>query len=175
MVNFQPTLENELIRLRALLESDYEELYQCASDPLIWEIHPNKFRYKREVFDVYFQEAIAGKMAFAIEDVKTRKIIGSTRLYNYFPEKKSIAIGYTFLTRQYWGGIYNQAMKKLLTEYAFQFSDEIILHIGAKNIRSQKATEKLGALKIAEENIPSQDESNTLNFVYQLKKSLSNL
>lgn len=170
MINLQPTLENELLRLRPLMESDYEELYQCASDPLIWELHPNKNRYKREVFDVYFQEAIEGKMAFAVIDLKTNKIIGSTRFYDYKPEQKSIAIGYTFLIRNYWGGLYNKSMKGLLIDYAFQFSDEIILHIGANNFRSQKATEKLGAVKIVEELIPFPGEANALNFVYQLKK-----
>ncbi len=170
MINLQPTLENELLRLRPLMESDYEELYQCASDPLIWELHPNKNRYKREVFEVYFQEAIEGKMAFAVIDLKTNKIIGSTRFYDFKPEQKSIAIGYTFLTRNYWGGLYNKSMKGLLTDFAFQYFDEIILHIGANNFRSQKATEKLGAVKIAEELIPFPGDANALNFVYQLKK-----
>jgi RimJ/RimL family protein N-acetyltransferase len=170
VINLQPTLENELLRLRPLMESDYEELYQCASDPLIWELHPNKNRYKREVFEVYFQEAIEGKMAFAVIDLKTNKIIGSTRFYDFKPEQKSIAIGYTFLTRNYWGGLYNKSMKGLLTDFAFQYFDEIILHIGANNFRSQKATEKLGAVKIAEELIPFPGDANALNFVYQLKK-----
>jgi hypothetical protein len=43
-------LSNEKVRLQLLVENDFEALYQVASDPLIWEQHPNKERYKREVF-----------------------------------------------------------------------------------------------------------------------------
>ena len=43
-------LQNELIKLVPLHENDFEELYEVASDPLVWEQHPNKLRYQREVF-----------------------------------------------------------------------------------------------------------------------------
>ena len=50
IINLQPVLENEIIRLQPLQQDDFERLYAVASDPLIWEQHPNKDRYKREVF-----------------------------------------------------------------------------------------------------------------------------
>ena len=54
MMNLQPTLENENVKLVPLQETDFERLYDVASDPLIWEQHPNKDRYKREIFQTFF-------------------------------------------------------------------------------------------------------------------------
>jgi RimJ/RimL family protein N-acetyltransferase len=55
-------------------------------------------------------------------------------------------------------------------DYAFQFVDKVILHIGATNFRSQKATEKLGAVKIAELEVAYYGEPLKWNFVYQADK-----
>ena len=49
-MNLQPTLQNDLIILRPLRENDFEALYEVAKDPLIWEQHPSRERYKREVY-----------------------------------------------------------------------------------------------------------------------------
>ena len=40
----QPTLENIEVKLLPLQESDFERLYEVASDPLVWAQHPNKNR-----------------------------------------------------------------------------------------------------------------------------------
>src|SRR5688500_6410043 len=122
-MNIQQPLENDLIRLIPLSETDFESLYAVASDPLVWEQHPNKDRYKREVFEKFFEGAMASKGAFKVMDVQTGNVIGSTRFYNYTPETKTILIGYSFLAKSYWGGRYNPAMKKLMMDYAFRFVD----------------------------------------------------
>jgi RimJ/RimL family protein N-acetyltransferase len=150
-INWQPEiLESEILKIVPLNESDFENLFELASDPLIWEQHPTKDRYKREVFQLYFDGAILGNTSFKIIDKSTNKSIGSTRYYDYNPEKKSIAIGFTFLVRQYWGGLYNKSSKKLLIEYAFRFVDKVYFHIGGSNIRSQLAITKIGAVKVKE-------------------------
>lgn len=66
------------------------------------------------------------------------------------------------------GASYNSAIKKLMIEYAFQFVDVIEFHVGETNFRSQKAVEKLGAIKIGE---IKDDTSSKTNWVYQLNKS----
>jgi len=149
--NLQPEiLQNDLVKITPLKESDFENLYQVASDPLIWEQHPAKDRYKKEVFRAFFDEAVASQSSFLVFDKHTNELIGSTRYYDYDPVKSKIAIGYTFLARNYWGGQYNKAMKKLLLDYAFQNVESVLFHIGATNLRSQKALQKLGARKINE-------------------------
>lgn len=172
MVNFelQPTLENELIKIQPLQHSDFETLYNIASDPLIWEQHPNKDRYKREVFETFFKGAMESKGAFLVFDNKTKELIGSSRFYEFDTDNKSIAIGYTFLAKDHWGTTYNQALKLLMIEHAFNFVDRIIFHIGANNIRSQKAIEKLGVKKVEEILMSYYGEEPKLNFIYQINK-----
>ena len=149
-LNWQPAnLQNDIVKLLPLTAGDFEKLYALACDPLIWEQHPTKDRYKKEVFQLYFEEAIGSKTAFLIADNKG-EIIGCTRYYDYNAASSSIAIGYTFLARQYWGGLHNQAAKSLLLGYAFNLVERVYFHIGAANIRSQLATTRLGAVKVNE-------------------------
>lgn len=168
--NTQPTLENAFIRIRPLKEDDFETLYAIASDPLIWEQHPNKDRYKREVFETFFKGAMESKGAFLVFDCQSGKPIGSSRYYEIDKEKKTLAIGYTFLACDHWGGVYNPALKRLMMEHAFEHVDAVIFHIGESNIRSQKAMEKLGGKKIAELEMAYYGEPNKLNVVYQIRK-----
>ncbi len=169
-MNLQPILENEIAQLVPLLESDFEILYQVASDPLIWEQHPNKDRYKRAVFQNFFDGAMQSKGAFKIVNKASGDIIGSTRFYDYDDANKSVLIGYTFYGRAYWGSHYNPAVKKLMLEYAFQFVNTVYFHIGAENIRSQKAIERLGAKKVREINVAYHGEPEKLNFEYCIEK-----
>ncbi|MEO6720546.1 MAG: GNAT family N-acetyltransferase [Ferruginibacter sp.] len=169
-INWQPThLGDDIIKLQPLAESDFEGLFSVAADPLIWEQHPTKDRYKREVFQDYFYGAVASKTAFLIIDKVSGEIIGSTRYYDYKPDHSSIAIGYTFLSRQCWGGLYNKAAKKLLIDYAFQFVDKVYFHIGATNLRSQLGTMKIGAIKVNEVELDSNGKSQ-LHYEYVIEK-----
>jgi RimJ/RimL family protein N-acetyltransferase len=167
--NLQPeVLEDEITKLIPLQENHFEELYKVASDPLIWEQHPIRDRYKKEVFKAFFDGAINAGSSFLILDKETNEIMGTTRFYDYNEEKSQIAIGFTFISRKYWGGNYNKSSKKLLIDYAFQNVNSILFHIGAENLRSQKAVLKLGALKINEMVFPIND--GILHFEYELKK-----
>jgi RimJ/RimL family protein N-acetyltransferase len=147
-MNWQPTtLTNELVKLVPLTTDHFEELYTAASDPKIWEQHPTKERYKREVFQKFFDGGMASKTAFVIYCQQSGKVIGATRFYDYNASNSTIAIGYTFLETAYWGGRYNPSVKKLLIDYAFQYVNTVLFHIGATNIRSQKAVGAIGAQK----------------------------
>jgi RimJ/RimL family protein N-acetyltransferase len=174
--NLQPEiLEDDITKLIPLKESDFEELYKVASDPLIWEQHPMKERYKIEVFRAFFDAAINSKSSILILDKKTNEIIGNTRYYDYDPEKSSIAIGFTFIGRKFWGGLYNKSNKKLLIDYAFQHVDSVLFHIGTDNIRSQKAVSKLGTIKIGEVNSIGNIPVNLPHFEYKLTAENFNL
>jgi RimJ/RimL family protein N-acetyltransferase len=166
----QPLLENEWIKIEPLKPADLEILFDAASDPLIWEQHPNPDRYKREVFEVYFAGAIASKGAFLVRNAKTNEVIGSSRYYDYNETESAVLIGYTFLVRSHWGTTYNRALKTLMLDHAFLFVNKVHLHIGALNIRSQKAAEKLGAKKIEEKNVAYHGETEQKNFVYEIGK-----
>lgn len=81
--------------------------------------------------------------AFLIEDLATGATAGSSRYYQLQPNQ--VTVGFTFLARQYWGGRYNRELKTLMLNHAFHFVDVVSFEIGAKNIRSRRAIEKIGA------------------------------
>src|SRR5690242_4298351 len=136
--DLQPTLSGTLVELRPLRRDDYDALYAAASDPLIWEQHPEPDRYTRPVFQRYFDGAMESGGAFAVIDRKSGRIIGSTRYHDFHPEESQIEIGFTFLTREFWGGAYNGEMKRLLLEHAFRFVERVVFVVGENNMRSRK-------------------------------------
>ena len=166
----QPSLENKLIKITPLKESNFEDLYKVASDPLVWEQHPNKNRYQREVFENFFKGAIESKGAFLVTATETDEVVGSSRYYELDEKNSSVAVGYTFIGRNYWGKGYNAALKKLMFDHAFKFVDKVILHVGATNFRSQKSIEKIGAKQTGVLPIAYYGESVQTNFVYEIQK-----
>jgi N-acetyltransferase len=169
-LDLQPHLKGELIELRPLRPEDWEELFAVASDSLIWEQHPENDRYKEDVFKVFFREALESGGAFVVVEKKNREIIGSTRFYGYDPAKSEIEIGWTFLARRYWGGQYNQEMKELLLDHAFEFVETVVFYVGQKNFRSQKAMEKIGAIKVGTATRAYGNHPAALNVKYVIRK-----
>lgn len=170
-IDLQPVLENERLTILPLEEKDFADLYQVASDPEIWEQHPNKNRWKKEVFKVFFEGAIESKGAFKVIDRGTGIIIGSTRFYDYKEEDHSILIGYTFYAKAYLGKGVNLLVKKLMLDYIFLSVAKVYFHIGAENIRSQIAISRLNAEKVDEQIVAYHGELPMHNFVYKVERS----
>jgi RimJ/RimL family protein N-acetyltransferase len=145
-VDWQPTLVGELIELRPLEPDDWDALFAVASDPLIWEQHPDRLRYQEDVFREFFRVALETQSAFVAIDRRDGRIIGSSRYFGHDPIAREVEIGWSFLARSHWGGRYNGEMKALMLAHAFQFVDHVIFVIGPDNIRSQRAVQKLGAV-----------------------------
>jgi RimJ/RimL family protein N-acetyltransferase/uncharacterized RDD family membrane protein YckC len=166
----QPVLQDDKILLRPLKTGDEDMLYEAASDPLVWEQHPSKDRYLREVFQEFFEEAMESGGAFAVIDKMSQRIIGTTRFYPVNESDDAIEIGWTFLAREFWGGETNRRMKSLLINYAFRFVHHILFYIGENNFRSQKAVEKLGAVRVTELNGVALEKVNEVPVIYMLAK-----
>jgi N-acetyltransferase len=151
--DLQPTLIGERISLRPLRAADFEALYTAASDPLIWEQHPEPTRYQRGVFEKgYFSSALRSGGALIVTENQSGEIIGSSRYYDWNPDNSEVAIGFTFLTRKHWGGTANSEMKRLMLNHAFRWAKTVWFHIGASNWRSRKAMEKIGGRLSHEEH-----------------------
>jgi RimJ/RimL family protein N-acetyltransferase len=168
--NLQPTLADDVVRLRPLVPDDFEALCVVASDPLIWVQHPNPDRYQRPVFQTFFDGAIASGGAFAVFDSRTHQLIGSTRFYNLDTAARSVFVGYTFLARSHWGGTHNPAMKRLLLAHAFRFVDSVHFHIGTGNRRSRVAIERLGARFVKEIEVAYHGEPPKHNAEYKIER-----
>src|SRR5580698_9066573 len=98
----QPSIQNDLIRLEPLRAGDFEALYAVASDPLIWEQHPAKDRYQREVFANYFKSGLESGGALRVIDNVNGELIGSSRYYDLDEHERKVSVGYTFIARRYW-------------------------------------------------------------------------
>lgn len=163
-VNLQPTLKGELLELRPLRAEHYRDLYAVAADPLIWEQHPANERHKQDVFRTFFREALESKGALVAIDSETGEVIGSSRFHGYDEHKREIEIGWTFLARSHWGGTHNREMKHLMLRHAFGFVDKVNFLVGTQNLRSQRAVEKIGAVRVGSRPDGAGNES----FVYQI-------
>lgn len=169
-MNTQPSLISELLEIRPLKFEDYDHLLHAASDPLIWEQHPQSDRWKPEVFKKYFEESLNSKGCIVVIDRKTSEIIGATRFYDYSKENSSITIGYTFLARKYWGGAYNRDLKKLVVNYSLQFVKSCLFQVGLNNKRSQKALERLGAINTGIEEVAISYGPPKKSYIYKIEK-----
>jgi phosphinothricin acetyltransferase len=145
--DLQPVLKGERLELRPLRAEDFHALFAVAADPRIWEQHPARDRYKLDVFDTFFREALKSGGALIALDSKDGEVIGSSRYHGYDKQKSEVEIGWTFLARSHWGGIYNGEMKRLMLRHAFRFVNNVIFLVGPQNLRSQRAVEKIGAVR----------------------------
>jgi RimJ/RimL family protein N-acetyltransferase len=164
----QPVLIGEFLELRPLRADDFDALFRVASDPLVWEQHPERDRYQKPVFQAFFDEALASGGALVAIDRATGQIIGSSRYYCLDAEQNVVEIGWTFLARAYWGGRYNGEMKRLMLEHAFKAVDRVILIIGPNNRRSRRAVEKIGGVLAG----TTTDARGRERVVYEITRSL---
>jgi RimJ/RimL family protein N-acetyltransferase len=113
---------------------------------------------------VFFQEAMESRGALIAQDAKDSRVIGSSRFYAYDEPKSEIEIGWTFLARSHWGGIFNREMKQLMLRHAFRFVNKVVFLVGPQNLRSQRALEKIGAVRAGSRL----DKDDRLSLVYQI-------
>jgi RimJ/RimL family protein N-acetyltransferase len=165
----QPTLEGEHLYLRPLDSGDFEALYAVASDPLVWEQHPNPLRYMRPVFEQWFEDAQQSGGTLVVIDKATDQIIGSSRYYHLDEIAREVAIGFTFLGRKYWGGATNGELKKLMLDHAFRSVNAVWFHVGPNNLRSQMALKKIGA-KFCHRGIVELSGGRHESFFYKISR-----
>jgi RimJ/RimL family protein N-acetyltransferase len=156
----QPILRGDLLVLRPLRAEDYDALCAAASDPLIWEQHPDQTRFQPDGFRVFFRDALASGGALIAIDASTGAVIGSSRFHGYNEQDDEVEIGWTFLVRTHWGGRYNGEMKRLMLAHAFRFVSRVVFLVGAQNVRSQKAVERIGGRCIGTRRDPSSGREN---------------
>lgn len=168
----QKQLADAIVRLDPLCADDFDRLYAVASDPLVWSQHPNPDRWQRDVFRNFFDGAMQSGGAYLIVDQGTNAVIGSTRFYGFDAATREVHIGYTFLARSHWGGVFNPAVKRLMLDHAFGSGiDRVLFHIGVENKRSRIAIERLGARFVREVDVAYHGESVKRNAVYAIERA----
>ena len=147
-----PTMLNGLhVQLVPLQETHLEELYIAASDKSLWLNIPFDGSKRDTFFKMYHaalrQMELGNQYPFVIVYLPTSRIIGSTRLFEIYPQDKKIEIGWTFITREFWGTTINLECKLLLLTFCFEILKTVRVQLKTRdiNFRSRKAIEKIGA------------------------------
>lgn len=168
--DYRPTLQGARVTLRPIAPSDWPSLLAAASDPAIWQQHPEADRYKPDVFRRYFDGAVESGAALVFIDRNSGDVIGSSRYHGLDAEKKEIEIGWTFLARDYWGGSYNAEIKQLMLDHAFKFVSTVVFWVGESNLRSRRAMAKLGA-KLRAGTFHRDSNGEQPHVVYEIRRS----
>jgi RimJ/RimL family protein N-acetyltransferase len=167
----QPRISGLRVDLRPMTLADWGPLLAAASDPLIWEQHPESDRWKPEVFRRYFDGGMASGGALVVIDRANRRIIGSSRYCNLDAAASEVEIGWTFLERRYWGGTFNREMKMLMLGHAFRFVHRVVFVVGEHNLRSQKALEKIGARFLRRMDEPEPERVGGARVVFAIDRA----
>jgi len=150
-MNVEPiTLEGRVVRLEPLREDHAEAIAEVATPEIFAYLFP-----PAEYTEIGFREQIRGLTAgggfclFATVLKETGRAIGMTSYLDIRPEHRSLEIGFTWIGAQWHGTAVNPEAKWLLLEHAFEKlgAVRVQLKTDLRNLQSQKAIEKLGAVK----------------------------
>jgi len=120
-----------------------------GKNPLIWAQHSEKKRGDLAEFQRFFDQGMEQGWGFyVVVSQKTQEIVGSTRFYEFNPQNRSIAIGYTFFDPSLWGSGINSAVKKAQLDHAFQQVEQVLFYVYDQYFRSEKAVAEIGAQPI---------------------------
>jgi RimJ/RimL family protein N-acetyltransferase len=147
------TLESGRVRLEPMTRDHLAGLEEAARDGELWNLRITSVPAPGEALQ-YIETALKGladghMLPFAVRDIKSGKVIGSTRYHDIVPAVERLEIGYTWYGKSWQRSHVNTTCKLLLMTHAFET-------LGAKlvgwrtdnyNFASQKAIERLGANK----------------------------
>jgi len=147
------TLESGRVRLEPMTRDHLAGLEEAARDGELWNLRITSVPAPGEALQ-YIETALKGladghMLPFAVRDIESGKVIGSTRYHDIVPAVERLEIGYTWYGKSWQRSHVNTTCKLLLMTHAFET-------LGAKlvgwrtdnyNFASQKAIERLGANK----------------------------
>jgi RimJ/RimL family protein N-acetyltransferase/nitroimidazol reductase NimA-like FMN-containing flavoprotein (pyridoxamine 5'-phosphate oxidase superfamily) len=145
-------LRGEHVVLEPLDLTHADELYAATADPEVWRHLGNAQPADAAATAEVVAAALAGhhrgeRVPWVQRCAVTGAVVGTTSYYEVDPERRSVAIGYTFLGRPWWRTGINTEAKLLLLTRAFDElgAVRVVWHTDIRNERSQRAIERLGA------------------------------
>jgi N-acetyltransferase len=147
------TLESPRVRLEPLSTGHADALEAAARDGDLWNLRVTSVPQPGETA-AYIEAALKGQqgghmLPFAVRDVASGRIIGSTRYHDIVPAVERLEIGYTWYGRSWQRCHVNTTCKLLLMTHAFETLGAALLgwRTDNYNFASQRAIERLGARK----------------------------
>ncbi|HEY8195340.1 MAG TPA: GNAT family protein [Gemmatimonadales bacterium] len=147
------TLEGYRVRLEPLTADHQDELASAAADGRLWELWFTSVP-KPEETSGYIKDALEGEraghmLAWAVRELATGTIVGSTRYHDIAPQVDRVEIGYTWYAAGWQRSHVNTACKLLLLGHGFDTLGCRVVGFRTDNfnVASQRAIEALGARK----------------------------
>ncbi|MFC5403209.1 GNAT family N-acetyltransferase [Cohnella soli] len=142
------TLTGSKVELRPMEKGHAEGLYEAGCYPGVWELTQGQIVSQEDARE-YVRKALESERAlpFVIIERESGKIVGSTRFFDISVPNRSLEIGSTWLTPSKWRTPLNTECKYLLLKHCFETLQTIRVQLktDSRNVRSQKAIERLGA------------------------------
>ena len=144
-------LRDAHVALEPLTLDHVPALEAAAADGELWKLWFTSAPAPGQT-QAYVEKALAGQrdgsmLPFAVRELRSGEIVGSTRCYDLAPELPRLAIGYTWYAKRWQQSHLNTACKRLLLAHAFDTLRcvAVVLHTDHRNLDSQRAIERLGA------------------------------
>jgi N-acetyltransferase len=180
VINPQPiTLDGHGVRLEPLALAHRDGLAAATADGRLWELWFTVVPAPEEI-EKYITDALVGQQAgkmlpWAVRELSSGAIVGSTRYHDIVPEIDRVEIGYTWYGASWQRSRVNTACKLLLLSHAFEtLGCEVVgLRTDNFNFASQKAIERLGAKKdgVIRHHLPRRDGTARDSVMYSILRS----
>ncbi|MBS4175633.1 GNAT family protein [Bacillus sp. FJAT-49736] len=152
LFNNQPVLDHNRLQLIPMEESHAKALLDI-NDPSIWDFMLLRVSSLEEM-ENWVNAAINGReneqlLPYVVRLKETGEIIGTTRTYGFDFQNRSCEIGSTWYAKKFQRSFVNTACKLTLLQFCFEELHMIRVQFKTdeRNVRSQKAIERLGAKK----------------------------
>ncbi len=146
-------LEGHGVRLEPLAPAHHDGLAAAAADGRLWELWFTQVPEPARV-GAYIEAALAGQaqghmLPWAVRELSSGALVGSTRYHDILPAVERVEIGYTWYAKSRQRSHVNTACKLLLLGHAFEAlgCGVVGLRTDGFNFASQRAIEALGAKK----------------------------
>jgi N-acetyltransferase len=144
------TLERNGIRLEPLTLAHEAGLRETAADGELWKLPttvPAPGKERDYIETALKMRAEGSRLPFAVIEMDSGRVLGSTSYHDIVAALKRVEIGYTWYRQSTWRTHVNTTCKLMLMQHAFETLQCPVVgwRTGHKNARSQRAIEALGA------------------------------
>ena len=174
-----PKLQTNRFALKVLSPDDLPDFFHFVeTEPELWQYALTPCN-DRTSMQAYVDSAIEGMnlgntLPFVVVNRQTGKLVGSTRLYEFFPHLGTTLLGYTWYSKHEQGNGINTHCKFLLLNYVFETLgfERVELRADTRNARSIAAMRKIGFIEegILRSHLPVGDGTRRDSIVFSMLK-----
>jgi N-acetyltransferase len=170
------TLEGHGVRLEPLSREHEKGLMGAAKDGRLWELFftsvPEPEKTSRYIEDALKGQERGEMLPWAVRDLKSGDIVGSTRYHDIIAVSDRVEIGYTWYAKSRQRSHVNTSCKLLLLSHAFDTLGCFVVGLRTDNFNyaSQAAIERLGAKKdgVIRHHAPHRDGTVRDTVIYSI-------